>query len=72
MRLVELVWTKAVAARDDIKKTKLSKIFFRNLDFFWGYFWGHLGSLAAVLEAFWTSWGRLDGVLGRLGVLGNA
>ena len=32
-------------------------------------FWGHLGSPGAVLEA---SWGRLDGVLGRLGVLGDA
>ena len=42
---------------------------------FWivlGSFWGHLGGLGAILEASWASWGRLDGVLGRLGVLGNA
>ena len=39
---------------------------------FWGPFWGHLGGLGAILEAFGASWGRLDGVLGRLGVLGNA
>ena len=39
----------------------------------WELFWGHhLGGLGAILEAFWASWGRLDGVLGRLGVLGNA
>ena len=38
----------------------------------WGPFWGHLGGLGAILEASWASWGRLDGVLGRLGVLGNA
>ena len=31
-----------------------------------------LGGLGAILEASWASWGRLDGVLGRLGVLGNA
>ena len=38
----------------------------------WGSFWGHLWGLGAILEASWASWGRLDGVLGRLGVLGNA
>ena len=38
MRLGELMRTKAVVARDHIKKTKLSKIFFRNLDFFGGGF----------------------------------
>ena len=38
----------------------------------WGPFWSHLGGLGAILEASWASWGRLDGVLGRLGVLGNA
>ena len=40
MRLVDLVWTKAMVARDDIKKTKLSKIFFKNLDFGGGDFLG--------------------------------
>ena len=35
----------------------------------WGCFWGHLGGLGAILGA---SWKRLDGVMGRLGVLGNA
>ena len=42
---------------------------------FWivlGVLWGHLGGLGAILEASWASWGRLDGVLGRLGVLWNA
>ena len=42
----------------------------------WGCFWGHLGGhlegLGAILEASWASWVRLGGVLGRLGVLGNA
>ena len=38
----------------------------------WGSRWGHPGGLGAILEASWASWGRLDGVLGRLGVLGNA
>ena len=38
----------------------------------WGFLWGHLGGLWAILEASPASWGRLDGVLGRLGVLGNA
>ena len=37
---------------------------------------GHLGGLGAILGASWASWDaswrRLDGVLGRLGVLGNA
>ena len=33
MRLVELVWTAPVWARDDIKKTELSKILSGNLDF---------------------------------------
>ena len=39
---------------------------------FWEPFWGHLGGPGAILEASGASWGRLDGVLGRLGVLGNA
>ena len=38
----------------------------------WESLWGHLWGLEAILEASWASWGRLDGVLGRLGVLGNA
>ena len=37
-----------------------------------GVLLGPPGGLGAILEASWASWGRLDGVLGRLGVLGNA
>ena len=68
---------KRLDSRKNIKKKKhvfegFLKVPSIDLGSSWGYFWGHLGGLGAILEASWASWGRLDGVLGRLGVLGNA
>ena len=60
----------------NLQKQHVFKLFLKvtSIDFgsSWKLFWGHLGGPGAVLEASWASWGRLDGVLRRLGVLGNA
>ena len=53
------------------KTTCFSLVFGGHKSRFWVLL-GHLRGLGAILEASWASWGRLGGVLGRLGVLGNA
>ena len=72
--------TEGERKRLDARKTTRKHLFFGGFLKFprfqheasWGCFWGHLGGLGAILEASWASWGRLDGVFGRLGVPGNA